>query len=406
MATSPTNNAAAQRVLGVLAEVPTYGHEGAIHVPLHFGRVIDQLTPWFRRVVLCTPHVDGPPTPAADYQLRTRDVQIVPQPFHVSMLEALPRAAGMARAYARTCSQVDALFVRGLTSFSSLLYFNAWRHRCRMCHWLVGNPVALLRTHRRSSWLKDTLSLIYAWQAQSVTRWGRWLTDGVFVCNGRELADVYASPRTHATVSTALTDDEFHERSDTCRQPTIRILLVSYLRPEKGIEYLITAFARLESDRRLELHLVGPSDKYGDYRERLEQQVRALGLNDRVFWRGFVRFGPELFAELRAADLFVLPTLSEGTPRVLVEARAQSLPVVATNVGGIPTSVRHEHDGLLVPPRDPDALAAAMQRVITDTALRQALIRNGLATARALTVDRFAAQVVTWMGLEGSGGAP
>jgi len=90
----------------------------------------------------------------------------------------------------------------------------------------------------------------------------------------------------------------------------------------------------------------------------------------------------------------VLPTLSEGTPRVLVEARANSLPVVATNVGGIPTSVTDGVDGLLVPPKNVDALADAITRIVNDGELRRALIHNGLRSARSLTVDRFADLVV------------
>ncbi len=74
---------------------------------------------------------------------------------------------------------------------------------------------------------------------------------------------------------------------------------------------------------------------------------------------------------------------------MLIEARANGLPLVATNVGGIPTSVTDGHDGLLVPPRDPAALAAAIQRLAADGALRRSLIRNGLEAARKLTVDSF-----------------
>ena len=82
-------------------------------------------------------------------------------------------------------------------------------------------------------------------------------------------------------------------------------------------------------------------------------------------------------------------SLSEGTPRVLVEARARSLPVVATNVGGIPSSVTDGEDGLLVPPRDPAAIARGISRIVGDEDLRTQLIRNGLERVKACTVGRF-----------------
>ena len=72
-----------------------------------------------------------------------------------------------------------------------------------------------------------------------------------------------------------------------------------------------------------------------------------------------------------------------------MDARAQSIPVVASNIGGIPTSVEDKVDGLLVPPKDADALAEAIHAIMADHDLRQALIRNGLATAHKHTISQF-----------------
>jgi glycosyltransferase involved in cell wall biosynthesis len=108
-----------------------------------------------------------------------------------------------------------------------------------------------------------------------------------------------------------------------------------------------------------------------------------------VFWTGYVSYGEPLFDHLRAADLLVLSSLSEGTPHVLVEARANGLPCISTAVGGVPSSVTHGYDALLVPPKDSKALARAIDRVIGDGELRRALIRNGLVSSRAHTLERF-----------------
>ena len=74
--------------------------------------------------------------------------------------------------------------------------------------------------------------------------------------------------------------------------------------------------------------------------------------SDRVRWAGYVPYGKPLFDRMRAADIFVLPTLSEGTPHVLVEARANGLPCISTTVGGVPTRVTDGFDALLVPPKE------------------------------------------------------
>jgi glycosyltransferase involved in cell wall biosynthesis len=262
-----------------------------------------------------------------------------------------------------------------------------------VCHWIVGNPVGLLRTSTRRGRILDLFALLYALQDRILSRAGRWLTDGVFLCNGHELAEAYRSPHTVATVSSAIREDEFTHRSDTCQGPTIRILFVGYIRPEKGIEYLLDAVSQLMTPQPWELYIVGPSD-FPLYRRQLDAIVASRGIQGRVFWTGYTSYGEPLFEYLRTADLLVLPSLSEGTPHVLVEARANGLPCISTAVGGVPTSVTDGYDALLVPPKNSDALARAIDLVIRDGDLRRALIRNGLVSSRAHTLERFVGEVL------------
>ncbi len=120
----------------------------------------------------------------------------------------------------------------------------------------------------------------------------------------------------------------------------------------------------------------------------------ARSIRERIRWSGYIPNGARLFRIMRAADLLVLPTLSEGTPHVLVEARANGLPCISTTVGGVPSTVAEGVDALLVPPKDAPALARAIERVIVDAKLRRALIRNGLMEARKQTLNRFIATVL------------
>jgi glycosyltransferase involved in cell wall biosynthesis len=94
---------------------------------------------------------------------------------------------------------------------------------------------------------------------------------------------------------------------------------------------------------------------------------------------------PELARLFRAADVFVLPTLSDAAPLVLGEALAAGLPVVATRVGAVPELAVDGETGLLVPPGDADALVAALRTLVDDAPLRRALGRR----ARALAVERY-----------------
>jgi glycosyltransferase involved in cell wall biosynthesis len=236
--------------------------------------------------------------------------------------------------------------------------------------------------------LVDTLALLYAVQDRFFTRLGRWVTGGALICNGREVARAHESPRTVEIVSSTIQDSEFFPRTDTCQGPVVRILFVGFLRPEKGIEYLLDAVSQLKADVPWVLEIVGPR-QFPDYCRKLDNIAAARGICERIHWEGYVPNGRPLFDRMRAADLLVLPTLSEGTPHVLVEARANGLPCISTTVGGVPTTVTDGYDALLVPPKNVRALALAIERVMDDGELRRMLIRNGLMAARKQTLDRF-----------------
>ncbi|MGD0250595.1 MAG: glycosyltransferase family 4 protein [Thermoplasmata archaeon] len=145
------------------------------------------------------------------------------------------------------------------------------------------------------------------------------------------------------------------------------VLFVGRLYSEqKGLVPLVRAMARLPAETRPLLRLVG--DDWGG-REPALALARSLGLADRVVALGAVT-REELLQEYAAADLFVLPSLFDSFPVVLLEAMAAGLPVVATCVGGVPEIVQEGRTGLLVPPGDSLALAEAMRVVLDDPGLR------------------------------------
>jgi glycosyltransferase involved in cell wall biosynthesis len=133
------------------------------------------------------------------------------------------------------------------------------------------------------------------------------------------------------------------------------VLFVGNLVPVKGVDVLIDACARLPGVRAA---LIGD----GPLRSTLQRQVDRLGLTGRVRL-----LGPRPLADLpewyRAADVFVLPSYSEGVPNVLLEAAACRTPYIASPVGGIP-EVADRELGRLVPPGDPERLARAIQNVL------------------------------------------
>lgn len=374
--------------LGYITPVRAYLAAGSIYMQSASGRVAEALSSHFERVLLCANVVHEAPPAPFDAPLNVPNLELIPQPPWRTTAEALTRFFGIARTYVQTCRRSDALFVRGMCPFPSVLYLCAAIFRRPLCHWIVGDPVALLRAKRRKGAAFDALALLYALQHRVVTRIGRWLTGGTLLCNGRELALAYPSPRTTAIVSSTIREDEFLVRTNTCTGSRVKILFVGFIRPEKGIEYLIEAASLLSADIHWELEIVGERE-FREYARRLEAFAVARGIGDRIRWLGYLPNGEPVWERMRAADIFVLPTLSEGTPHVLVEARANGLPCISTTVGGVPSTVTNGYDALLVPSKDAAALARAIERIVNDGELRQSLIRNGLAAARKQTLEQF-----------------
>jgi len=121
----------------------------------------------------------------------------------------------------------------------------------------------------------------------------------------------------------------------------------------KGHKYLIKAMSIVGKERDDVMCFIGGS---GPLRTKLQEQIDRLGLQDHVKLLGFVP-DDQLALWMNAADIFVLPSLSEGNPTVMFEALGVGLPFVGTTVGGIPEIITSKDYGLLCPPADPKCLA-------------------------------------------------
>jgi len=133
---------------------------------------------------------------------------------------------------------------------------------------------------------------------------------------------------------------------------------VALFRPRKGIEVLLEALSILfKSGRNIRLRAVGPFETE-DYQQKIHGLAQHLGVAHLIDWIGFTR---DVNAEFRHMDVFVLPSLfGEGMPMVILEAMATGIPVVASEVEGIPEVLDHGATGLIVPPSNPEALAQSL----------------------------------------------
>ncbi|HZY92597.1 MAG TPA: glycosyltransferase family 4 protein [Thermoplasmata archaeon] len=167
--------------------------------------------------------------------------------------------------------------------------------------------------------------------------------------------------------------------------PPSYLLYAGRLASNKGLTFLLEAFAQLREGDRPGLVLMGHD--WGE-REGLRARARALGIDAHVQFLDYVEDPAQVRSIFRHALAFVLPSEWEAYGLVLLNAMAAHCPIVATSVGGVPEAVGPNGAALLVPYGDPGALAAALERVSTDAALRQRLSAAGDRRVESLTWDR------------------
>jgi len=170
--------------------------------------------------------------------------------------------------------------------------------------------------------------------------------------------------------------DRFRFRARSTLRP--RILVNRNFTPVYNVALAIDAFARIRKARpEATLTLAGS----GPLERSLRDQVDRLGLGG-IEFRGSVD-NAEMAELYDAHDVYVNPTDADNMPISVLECLAAGVPVVSTNVGGIPDLLEHGKDGVLVPPRDPDAMAVAVLSLLDEPALAERLSAAGVRKARA-----------------------
>lgn len=145
---------------------------------------------------------------------------------------------------------------------------------------------------------------------------------------------------------------------------------VAELTKNKGLPYLIAALDQIRN-LNFECIIIGS----GEEKNLLAAFVKKNNLEDRIFFSGFIDHAERL---LKAFDIFILPSVKEGLPYTILEALSAGLPIVATDVGGIPDLITDRHDGMLVAPQNSQELARALNSIITNNELRKSLGEEAL----------------------------
>lgn len=275
------------------------------------------------------------------------------------------------------------------------IFWQSVRRRGTKCFFeIVGDPLSIWRNRSRANLLVKYLAIFLSWYHN---RHMKAILKNVpaFAVSSFLASNFGANQLALDTIMCGtLVDDDFYFREDTCNGERIRILFVGEQREDRLLDVLIRATAILQRrEVPVQLHLVGD----GSERKYLEALAESSLQPGSYYFHGHISDPHVLHRHYQEADIFVMCPATEGLGRVVGEAMARGVPVVATRVGGIPDMVKDDESGLLVEPRNVEQLANAMLRIIQEPALRRKLISNGYAVAKNLKGEVFIERVLRFV---------
>ena len=354
---------------------------------LEVGKAFDRLVLFGRAL----------PSDASAEYVMPADVQLVELPHYEALRDVfrvLPTVGGTARTFWRGLRFVDTLWIFGPHPFAVLLVAMAALRRKRVVLGVRQHSVRLYEA-RVTGWRRvPSLAAVRALDL-AYRLFARRLRVTV---QGLELADWYGGDpdRVLPTAESVVRRSEIASRlPDRDWTGQIELLTVGRFETEKNPMLLVRALARLEAERpgRYRLTWVGR----GPLEEDVLAEARRLGVDRLIELHGYVPFDAGLLDLYRRAHVFVHVSLSEGMPKVLIEALVCATPTVATDVGGVRAALDDGRAGLLVPPDDLDALVGGIQRLDDDADLRERVAGRGLELAVGLTLEAQAARVVRFI---------
>jgi glycosyltransferase involved in cell wall biosynthesis len=345
---------------------------------LLFGRMIDGPTP-----------EEFAPIPA--------HVEFVELPHYPTLtrLAAVGRAAASTiRSFRRNLSRVDTVWIFGPHPYSVVMIGLAFLHRKRIVLGVRQDTLSYYRARLPSRrWapamipvrILDAIYRAVARRAQAVV-------------TGPGIARRYGGEDDHVLAmieSVVRADDVAQAPRNLDWSGPVELLTVGRLDAEKNPLLLVDSFARLvrEDPRGWKLTWVGG----GPMEQAIRLRAAELGVEASIDLVGWVPFGDDLLGLYNRAHAFVHVSLTEGVPKVLIEALASALPIVATDVGGVGELLDGGRAGMLVPPDDSAALVAAIERVANDSLFREQLVIHGIERVRELTLEAQAQRVARFI---------
>jgi glycosyltransferase involved in cell wall biosynthesis len=357
-----------------------------LSLPGYLGVFIDSLAHEVEELYLVMHQANSNESKGADYVLKSNNIHWINLGLKTPVWHRDIFHRRFLKNSLAEIDNCDALIVRGPSPLAP--YFHKFLSNQKLVFMVVGDYMESVEQWKLKS-IREWVELQYLKYNDYLFRKAMRHTD--IMVNSPVLFSKYKdiAKSIHQIRTTTLSSDDFFERIDTCQRELTELLFTGRIDPLKGLFELVEAVSILRKEgTNVRLNIVGwESDDDKPVEQELRLKIAKLGIVDFIIFHGRKSVGHELNKMYRMADIYVLPSHEEGFPRTIWEAMANGLPVITTDVGGIPAYLKHVENVYMIKPKDAVLIAGAIKAMITDQDLRQRLIKNGMEIARENTLE-------------------
>lgn len=360
-------------------------HNGKYYLPYTQWVYLREIVKYYNKVCLLSPTntIDEIENDSVVDLKDFNNIEIYELPHTPKYIQAVKFFFHYVKAY-KSLSNYDEIYVRYPMPFGWLQKF-FFKKKDRIIHF-VGDPIDVTKSNPNFSKLKkmSLLSMfypehrLYMWACKGASNF----TNGYHIAEKLKSYGINARP----LISSTLNEEDFFENENKIidvNEP--KIIYVGYLRKAKGIETIILAFQKLlKSYPKAQLSIVGS----GEFETKLNNLVFEEKI-DNVKFLGHIDDRKKLNGILRKHDIFAFGSLSEGSPRVILEAMANDLAVVSTPVGSLPNVFKDKEQILFADFNNPDMFAEKIEDLIKNPNLFKGIRRNAAVLIRNFTVQNF-----------------
>ena len=368
--------------------VPLSSNDGQLSIPSYLGVFIDSLASSVAELYLVLHEANAIQALECDYQLQSKNIRWINMGVKTPAWHRDLFYRNVLKNKLNEIANCDAFIVRSPSPLAP--YFHEFISKKTTLFFMIVGDYLDGATHLKSSTFRDRL--IYQYLKYNDRNFTKAIKKTSILVNSKGLFEKYknTAKSIHLIKTTTLSSNDFFTRENTCLNDSIELLYTGRIDVAKGLLELVEATSILSKENyRLVLNIVGwEQDNVARLVEnKMIALAKNLGIEKQLIFHGRKTVGPELNKMYQQADLYVIPSYHEGFPRTIWEAMANSLPVIATKVGGIPSYLTHEKNAILIETKSVNEIVIGIKRMVSDSMLRKNIIVEGFELAKLNTLE-------------------